>query len=164
MHFGLAAVGKSLRSGRMDTPDAPAPDPVPSSNPVAPASAAAPLDSTAAPSKDERMWAMFAHLSAFAIYFTGLGHVLGPLIIWMVKRDTSSFINDQGKESLNFQISLTIYGIGALILCMTVILAIIGIPILIALGVFQVVMIIIAAMKANDGVAYRYPLNLRLIK
>lgn len=110
------------------------------------------------------MWAMFAHLSAFAIYFTGLGHVLGPLIIWMVKRDTSSFINDQGKESLNFQISLTIYGIGALILCMTVILAIIGIPILIALGVFQVVMIIIAAMKANDGVAYRYPLNLRLIK
>jgi uncharacterized Tic20 family protein len=82
----------------------------------------------------------------------------------MVKRDTSSFINDQGKESLNFQISLTIYGIGALILCMTVILAIIGIPILIALGVFQVVMIIIAAMKANDGVAYRYPLNLRLIK
>ena len=110
------------------------------------------------------MWAMLAHVSAFAYYFSGIGHIIGPLIIWLAKRDSHPFIDDQAKEALNFQISVTIYAIGAVLLCFTVILAIIGIPVLIGLHVFQIVCIIIAAIKANDGVAFRYPLTLRLIK
>ena len=111
-------------------------------------------------SKDQRMWAMIAHLSAFAYYVSGVGHILGPLIVWLAKRDGNPFVDDQAKEALNFQISVTIYGIGAAILC----IILIGIPLLIGIHIFQIVCIVIAAIKANDGVAFRYPLNLRLIK
>ena len=111
-------------------------------------------------SKDQRMWAMIAHLSAFAYYVSGVGHILGPLIVWFAKRDGNPFVDDQAKEALNFQISVTIYGIGAAILCVILM----GIPLLIGIHIFQIVCIVIAAIKANDGVAFRYPLNLRLIK
>lgn len=114
--------------------------------------------------KDQRTWAMIAHLSAFAYYVTGIGHILGPLIVWLSKRDGNPFIDDQGKEALNFQISITIYVVAAVILCLTVVGLVIGIPILICAHAFQIVCIIIAAIKANDGVAFRYPLSLRLIK
>ncbi len=113
--------------------------------------------------KEQRTWAMVAHLSAFAMYFTGIGHLLGPLIIWLAKRDGKPFIDDQGKEALNFQITITFLYAAAFLLIFTVIGMIIGIPILIATGIFQIVCMIIAAIKANDGVAYRYPLTLRLI-
>jgi uncharacterized Tic20 family protein len=115
-------------------------------------------------SKDERTWAMIAHLSAFAYYFTGIGHILGPLIVWLAKRDGRPFVDDQAKEALNFQISVTIYGVILCLLVITVIFAIFAIPLLIALHVFQIVFIIIAALKAQDGVVYRYPLCLRLVK
>jgi len=118
------------------------------------------MDST----KEQRTWAMIAHLSAFAYYLTGIGHLLGPLIVWLAKRDGNPFINDQGREALNFQISVTLYGLVGVVLTMTVILAVIGIPALIALHVFQIVCIIIAAIKANDGVAFRYPLTIRFLK
>ena len=116
------------------------------------------------PDKDDRNWAMIAHLSAFAYYITGIGHILGPLIVWLSKRDGHPFIDDQAKEALNFQISITIYVIAAVIMCVTVILAVIGIPILICVHAFQIVCMIIAAIKARDGVAFRYPLSLRFIK
>jgi uncharacterized Tic20 family protein len=113
--------------------------------------------------KEERTWAMIAHLSAFAYYVSGVGHIVGPLIVWMAKRDTCPFVADQAKEALNFQITVTIIGIAAVIMCFTVILAIIGIPILIVLHLYQIVCMIVAAIKANDGVAFRYPLTLRLV-
>jgi hypothetical protein len=115
-------------------------------------------------SKDERTWAMIAHVSAFAYYLTGIGHILGPLIVLLAKRDRRPFVEDQAKEALNFQLSITIYLIAAVIMCLTVILLPVGIPILVCVHTFQVVCIIIAAIKANDGVAFRYPLTLRLIK
>lgn len=114
--------------------------------------------------KDQRNWAMIAHLSAFAMYFSGIGHMVGPLIVWLSKRDGNPFIDDQAKEALNFNISITIYAIGAVLMCFTVILAVLGIPILIVLHTFQIICIIIASIKAHDGVAFRYPLSLRLIK
>jgi len=114
--------------------------------------------------KDQRTWAMLAHLSAFAYYVTGIGHIVGPLIVWLSKRDGNPFVNDQAKEALNFQISVTIYLVAAIVMCITIILAPIGIPILIVLHAFQIVCMIIAAIKANDGVAFRYPLCIRLIK
>ena len=112
------------------------------------------------PSKDERTWAMLSHFSALCMFIFPLGNILAPLIIWLIKKEEMSFVEDQAKEVLNFQISMTIYLIGSLIL----IILLIGIPILIGLVIFNVIITIIAGIKANDGKCYRYPLNLRLVK
>ena len=117
----------------------------------------------AASTKEERLWAMIAHLSAFAMYFTVIGHIVGPLIVWLAKRDGNPLVDDQGREALNFQISWTIYLIANFILFITVIGAIIAIPIFFILPVFHIVCMIIAAIKANDGVAFRYPLCIRFL-
>ncbi len=114
-----------------------------------------------AENQQERTMAMLCHLVSLAgVVVPPFGHVLGPLIVWLMKKDTSELVNDQGKESLNFQISLTIYGLVA-----TIPLFMIGLPIAISLlVVFGVVMVIMASIKANEGERYRYPLTLRLIK
>lgn len=113
-----------------------------------------------AENQQEKTMAMLCHLLALAGLVVPFGNILGPLIVWLMKKDTSELVNDQGKESLNFQISFTIYGFVAAILSLIVI----GIPIAIALVVFWAVMVIMASIKANEGQRYRYPLNLRLIK
>jgi uncharacterized Tic20 family protein len=120
----------------------------------------APSDKT----KDERMWAMITHLSGFAMYISGIGHIIGPLIVWLIKRDSSPFVDDQGKEALNFQISFSIYMLGAFLLFITVIGAIIAIPLFFVLPIAQIILMIVAAIKANEGVAYRYPAIIRFIK
>ena len=107
------------------------------------------------------MWGMFAHLSAFAgLVVPFVGHVLGPLVIWLIKRETMPFVNDQGKEALNFQITMTIGFVVAGVL----IFAFIGVLLLPLIGIADIIMTIIAAVKANEGVAYRYPFTLRLVK
>ncbi len=85
---------------------------------------------------------------------------LKPLILWLIKKDESPFVDNQGKESLNFQISISIYCLVSAIL----ILIVVGIFLLIALGILDVVFVIIASIKANSGEKYRYPLTLRLVK
>ena len=105
------------------------------------------------PDKDSKTMAMLAHL-------LGIVGFLGPLIVWLIKKDQSPFIDDQGKEALNFQITVLIgYVIGG-------ITAFFCIGTLIALAVFvcNIIFCIMAGMKANQGIAYRYPLNLRFIK
>ena len=107
------------------------------------------------------MWGMLAHLSAFAgLVIPFIGHVLGPLVIWLIKRETMPFVNDQGKEALNFQITVTI----AFAVAGVLVLAFIGILLLPLIAIADIIMTIIAAVKANEGVVYRYPLTLRLIK
>lgn len=108
----------------------------------------------------ERTWGMVCHLSALAGFIIPFGNIIGPLIVWLIKKDESPFVDDQGKESLNFQISITIYCIVAAIL----ILIIIGIFLLIGLGILALVLIIMAAVKANSGEKFRYPLTIRLIR
>ncbi len=110
--------------------------------------------------KDERTWAMLCHFSAFSGLIFPFGNFLAPLIIWLIKKDEMPFVEDQGKEILNFQISITIYLLISGILC----IILIGIPILIGLVIFCFIITIIAAISANDGKVYRYPMNLRLIK
>ena len=112
------------------------------------------------PSKDERTWAMLCHFSAFTGLIFPFGNFLAPLIIWLIKKEELPFVEDQGKEVLNFQISMTIYLLISLILCFIFI----GIPIVIGLVIFGFIITIIAAISANDGKVYRYPMNLRLIK
>ncbi|MCU6712982.1 DUF4870 domain-containing protein [Paenibacillus sp. J5C_2022] len=110
--------------------------------------------------KEERTYGMLCHLLAFAGFIIPLGNIIGPLVIWLMKKDQSMFVDDQGKESLNFQISILIYAIVSGLLTLLVI----GILLLIALGIFYIVMIIIASVKANEGVRYRYPLTIRFLK
>ena len=112
------------------------------------------------PSKDERTWAMLSHFSVLCMFVFPFGNILAPLIIWLIKKEEMSFVEDQAKEVLNFQISMTIYFIGSIIL----IILLIGIPILVGLIIFNIIITIIAGIKANDGKSYRYPINLRLIK
>ena len=109
--------------------------------------------------RDERMWAMFCHLSGLAGYIFPFGNIIAPLIIWVLKKDEFPLVNDQGKEAINFQISMTIYIIASIIL----IFLVIGIPLLILLGLFDLLMIIIASIKANEGTEYRYPLTIRFL-
>jgi uncharacterized Tic20 family protein len=109
---------------------------------------------------ESRMWAMLAHLSALSGVMVPFGHILGPLIIWLIKKDEMPFVEDQGKEALNFNISMTIYMLVAIFLVFVVI-GFILIPIL---AVFGLVFTIIAAVKANDGIVFRYPITLRLVK
>ncbi|MFI4970664.1 MAG: DUF4870 domain-containing protein [Lysobacterales bacterium] len=117
-------------------------------------------------SGDERTWALIGHLSAFSAFITGIGCVLGPLIVWLVKRDTLPFAGEQAKEALNFNITVAIAFVGLCIL--TFITFGIGIILTIPLGLLLfvgwIVLTIIAAIKANEGVAYRYPFALRLVK
>lgn len=108
--------------------------------------------------KQERTWGMLCHLSALAIIFP-FGNIFGPLIVWLAKKGESPFVDDQGKESLNFQITFTICCIIASIL--TVIF--IGIILLIALAIAFLVLVIIAAVKAYEGEEFRYPFTIRLI-
>ena len=119
------------------------------------------------PTKDERMWAMIIHVSglvAASLLTTMIpGNVLAPLIIWLIKREGSAFINDQGKEAMNFQITVTLALLACFALMMTVILACVAIPLMMAIGVYAVIVTIVAAVKSYEGVAFRYPATIRFI-
>jgi len=125
-----------------------------------------------APSAEERQWALFAHLSILlgGLITTGwafsIGSFIGPLVIWLVKKDTMPFVADQAKEALNFAITLSIVCFGLLLLTILSlgIGALITIPVLMCIGIAALILVIMAAVKANEGVAYRYPATLRLIK
>jgi uncharacterized protein len=109
---------------------------------------------------NEKMWAMFGHLSAF-LGWIGIpfANIIAPLVIWQVKKETMPFAADQAKECLNFQISMTIYAAISFVLT----LVIIGFFMLAALFIINLVLLIIAGVKANEGTAYRYPLTIRFI-
>ena len=112
------------------------------------------------PSSNTRTWTILCHASALlGLLFHFLGHIFGPLIIWLLKRGDAAEIDAHGKESLNFQLSMLIYDAVALILCFFLI----GIPILIVLWVLNTVLVIVASIKASEGQLYRYPLTIRFI-
>ena len=102
----------------------------------------------------ERNWAMLCHLSAFAGFFFPFGGIIGPIICWLTRKDESSWIDVNGKSSLNFQLSILLY----IVLCIPLCFILIGIPIVFALMTLKVVCIIIASIKASKGEIFRYPL------
>ncbi len=106
------------------------------------------------PDKDSKTMAMLSHLLGILLGF------LGPLIIWLMKKDASPFVDDQGKESLNFQLTLLIgYLIAAATSCIFI-----GFLIFPVVWIVGLVLSILGTMKANEGLAYRYPVNIRFIK
>lgn len=114
------------------------------------------------PDKSERQWAMGCHLAALAGYMMPFvaANFLAPLVLWLVKREEGAFVDEQGKESLNFQLSLLVYAFA----CGLLFLIGIGLLLVFPLAVFGFVCPIIAAVKASDGIAYRYPMCIRFIK
>jgi uncharacterized Tic20 family protein len=122
-----------------------------------------PADQTPRPApvaSEVRTWCVLCHASALlGLFFHFLGHFLGPLIVWLVKRGDSPEIDAHGKESLNFQLSMLIYDAIAGILCFVLI----GIPILIILWIMNTVFVIIASIRASEGQLYRYPLTIRFL-
>ncbi|KMN04045.1 DUF4870 domain-containing protein [Pseudomonas sp. FSL R10-1350] len=112
------------------------------------------------PSREARQWAMFCHFAAFLGMWFPFGNLIGPLIIWQLKRESDPFIDEQGKESLNFQITVAI----ASAICYVLMFVLIGFVLLGLLFIGAVVLVVIAGVKANDGVAYRYPFTWRPIK
>src|SRR5881392_2335288 len=115
---------------------------------------------TTSTSTSVRTLCMLAHATALVGFLVPIaGHIVGPLIVWLAKRQDSPEIDAHGKESMNFQISMLIWNVIAGILC----LVLIGIPILILLHLLNIIFVIVASIQASEGKLYRYPLAIRLI-
>lgn len=115
-----------------------------------------------AASADDRTYAMFMHLMLVIATFTVVPLVMGPLIMWLVKREESPFINDHGKEALNFNISTVLYYLAFIVLGFLTcgVTWYLGLP---ALWIATNVLSVIAAVSANRGEYYRYPACIRIV-
>jgi len=112
------------------------------------------------PSQEARQWAMFCHLSALLGIVIPFGTLIGPLVLWQVKRESDPFIDAQGKEALNFQITVAI----ASMISFLLMLVVIGFFLFGLIAIGALVLTIIGGVKANEGQPYRYPFTWRLIK
>jgi len=118
--------------------------------------------------KSERNWASICHFMSFSGFlFPLFGHILGPLVVWLIKKDESPYVDDQGRESVNFQISMAIYGTIGFLLTFTFSFITFGafrflaIPVAAVFGFFQLVAVVIAILRSQEGVYYRYPFAIR---
>ncbi len=112
------------------------------------------------PNNEQKQFAMFTHLSALTGFIIPFGNLLGPLIFWQIKKNEMPFVDDQGKEALNFQITATI----AAVICVILMFVLIGFVLIFVVGIAWLVLTIIGGIRANEGEYYRYPMTLRLIK
>jgi len=111
--------------------------------------------------RDARKWAMLCHIIALVgLLGNGIGFVLGPLLVWMIKKEDHPFVDEQGKEAVNFQLTMMLLAI----VCSFLILVVVGLFLLPIVIIVAVVFSVIGAIKANEGEHYRYPFALRLIK
>ncbi|MDQ2658942.1 MAG: DUF4870 domain-containing protein [Verrucomicrobiota bacterium] len=114
-----------------------------------------------------RTWTVLCHASALAGFFIpAAGHLLGPLFVWLLKRDQAPEIDAAGKESLNFQLSMFLYTAVLGVVCFILLFVLIGIlllPLFAILYVLDTVLVIVASVKASEGTLYRYPLTIRFL-
>ncbi len=137
------------------------PPPDPASSPTSPPPPLGYEEAAPGTTKDDRLWGMLAHLTAISgLIGVPFGHILGPMIVYFIKKDGMPFVEDQTKESMNFQITMTIAAIVSGIL----IYVCIGFFLLIGVAVVDLVFIIIASIAANRGERYRYPFAIRLVQ
>ncbi len=117
--------------------------------------------SMSGPSEEARKWGMIVHLAALVgLLGNGIGLLLGPLAVWLMKREEDPFIDANGKEAVNFQITMLL----AMVVSGFLIIILIGIPMLILFGLIAVVLPILGGLKAKEGEVYRYPMTIRFIK
>lgn len=112
------------------------------------------------PGREERQWAMLCHVSAMLMYVTAIGGLVAPFVIWLLKREEMPFVADQGKETINFQITILL----ALAASVILMLVVVGFVLFWALLAFHFVVTLVAAVKVTEGVAYRYPFCWRVLK
>lgn len=121
--------------------------------------------------QDAKTWGMLSHLSTFLGFVIPFGNIIAPLIIWLSKKQESEFVADQAKEVLNFQLSILLF----FAICFFIALvSVFGSHIfsnlmllMVVLGaawIFDLIVTIIGAMRANEGIRYRYPVSVRFIK
>lgn len=119
-------------------------------------------------SSEERTWGLIAHLSALSGLVTGgLGVIIGPLVVWLIKKDTLPFASGEAKEALNFNITWFIVAAALSLLAFLLMFIFIGFllfPVIGIMGIAWLVLSIIAAVRANEGRPYKYPLTIRFIK
>jgi uncharacterized protein len=121
--------------------------------------------------RTDRTWDVLCHLSALAVLLgVPFGNIIGPLVVWLIKRGDSPSVDAHGKEALNFQISLTLYLIVAAAITVALMIVLIGfllLPLLVAAAIvvpfLDLIFVIIASIKAGNGEVYRYPFTLRFI-
>jgi uncharacterized Tic20 family protein len=109
---------------------------------------------------EEKQWALICHLSGLGGYLIPFGNIIIPIIIWSMKKQEMPMVDEHGKEVINFQISITIW----ILLSGLLIILLVGIPMLIVLVLLQVILVIVGALKADNGELYKYPLTVRFIK
>lgn len=109
---------------------------------------------TATPTSDEKTMAILSHILTLVAGF------IAPLVIYLVKKDESAYVREHAKESLNFQITMIILSIISGIL----VILLIGILLLWLIWLADLVLVIVATIKASENKMYRYPFNIRLIK
>ena len=112
--------------------------------------------------KEERTWGMLVHIAAFTGFIIPVPGVnfIAPLLIWLLKKEEMPFVDDQGKQAMNFQLSLLVMAF----VCFALMYIGIGFLLIALLGIYAFVMIVIAAIKANEGVVYRYPFTIQFFK
>ena len=110
--------------------------------------------------KEQRTWAMLCHLSALAGFIIPMGSIIGPLVVWLVKKEEMPLVAEHGLKSINFQITMLI----AYIICFILMFAVIGLILLPIVAIFSFIMVVVGAIKANDGKPFSYPFSLNLIK
>lgn len=150
----------------LDAPGAPAGEAGPGAPPPPPAPHGSqqpyvrPAQHPSGLTSESRNWAMATHLTALLGGFAGgLPAFVGPLVIWLMKRDQDGFIAEHAKEALNFNLSVLLYALISFVLSFILI----GIPFLIAIGIAWLVLTIMAAIRASNGEGYRYPLTIRFV-
>ena len=108
------------------------------------------------------------HLSAFSSFFIPIGNIIGPLVVWLLRKDALPSVDKHGKAALNFNISITIYALIAAAISLPLIFILIGIPLLVAaiasLFIWWLVATVMAAVKAGNGEFWEYPLSIRFLK
>ncbi|OIO60127.1 MAG: hypothetical protein AUJ82_03710 [Verrucomicrobia bacterium CG1_02_43_26] len=108
----------------------------------------------------EKNWAMIAHASALLQFFIPvLGGIIGPFIVWVLKRDTSAYVDDQAKEAINFNITIFIY----LVISLALVYVLIGYILLPIIFLTWLIFVLIAMINASNGKRYRYPLTIHFI-
>lgn len=110
-------------------------------------------------SSDDRTWGILAHASAFIGFILPLGNIIAPLLIWVIKKEDSRFVDENGRNAVNFQISWTIY----LIVAALSILLLIGILLVPILLLAWLILVILATIRASNNEVYEYPLTINLI-
>ncbi|MEA1885931.1 MAG: DUF4870 domain-containing protein [Bacteroidota bacterium] len=111
-------------------------------------------------SESERNWAMFCHLSTFSALIIPFGGIIGPLICWSAKRHESLFVDKNGKEALNFQLSILLYTL----VCIPLMFIVVGFIFFAALMLIELICVIIASIRAAQGEDYRYPISIPFIQ